>query len=117
MIIPKECLSQLCIQAIAEDLEALVRENQMIGRQLVMLTVERDRWQGDVSASTERAQRAEALARARESENTQLCRDHEVRDLHHFVCKKHVTLYSHPRKYNQLSAALRPGAALLRSAC
>ena len=89
----------------------------MIGRQLVMLTAESDRWQGDVSASTERAQRAEALARARESENTQLCRDHEVRDLHHFVCKKHVTLYSHPRKYNQLSAALSPGTALLRSAC
>ena len=109
----KECLPQPCIQAIAEDLEALVRENQMIGRQLVSLTAERDRWQGDVSASTERAQRAEALARARESENTHLCGDHEVRDLHHLVCKRHVFLYSHPRMYNPLLAALSPGAASL----
>ena len=112
------CSPQPCIQAIAEDLEALVRENQMIGRQLVSLTAERDRWQGDISASTERAQRSEALARARESENTQLCGDHEVRGLHHhLVCKTHVTLYSHQRNYTQPLAALRPGAAFSRSAC
>ncbi len=73
------------MQAIAEDLEALVKENQMIGRQLVAITAERDRWQGDMSASTERAQRAETLARCSESEATQLRREHEVRRQSKFV--------------------------------
>ena len=66
------------LQAAAEDLEALVRENQMIGHQLVALTAERDRWQSDTQASAERAQRAETLARSTESEVLQLRREHEV---------------------------------------
>ena len=45
------------LQAIAEDLEALVKENQMIGHQLVAITAERDRWQADMGAIAERAKR------------------------------------------------------------
>lgn len=73
------------MQAIAEDLEALVKENQMIGHQLVAITAKRERWQGDMCASAEHAQRAETLARCRESEATQLHREHEVRRQSKFV--------------------------------
>ena len=66
------------MQAVAEDLEALVKENQMIGHQLVAITAERERWQADMSAIAERAQRAETLARCRDSEASQLRREHEV---------------------------------------
>lgn len=69
------------IQAAAEDLEALVGENQLKGRQLVALTAERDRWQGDTSASAERAQRAETLARCKDSETAQLRAELEVKVL------------------------------------
>ena len=71
-------VASICSQAAAEDLEALVRENQMIGHQLVALTAERDRWQGDMQASAERAQRAETLAHSAESEVLQLRAEHEV---------------------------------------
>ena len=66
------------MQAIAEDLEAVVKDNQMIGRQLVSITAERDTWHTDMTASAERAQRAETLARCRDSETSQLRREHEV---------------------------------------
>ena len=66
------------MQAIAEDLEAVVKENQMIGRQLVSIMAERDRWHADMTASAERAQHAETLARCRDSEASQLRREHEV---------------------------------------
>ena len=66
------------MQAIAEDLEALVKENQMIGHQLVAITAERERWQADMGAIAERAQRGETLARCRDSEASQLRREHEV---------------------------------------
>ena len=69
----------LCpMQALAEDLEAVVKENQMVGRQLVSITAERDRWHADMTASAERAQRAETLARCRDSEASQLRMEHEV---------------------------------------
>ncbi|CAL5228386.1 g11509 [Coccomyxa viridis] len=66
------------IQAIAEDLEALVKENQIIGHQLVAITAERDRWQADMAAIAERAQHAETLARCRDAEALQLRREQEV---------------------------------------
>ena len=69
---------KVCLQAAAEDLEALVRENQLIGHQLVALRAEQDTWQSDMQASAERAQRAETLARSTESEVLQLRREHEV---------------------------------------
>ena len=50
----------------------------MIGHQLVAITAERDRWQADMSAIAERAQRAETLARCRDSEASHLRREHEV---------------------------------------
>ncbi len=50
----------------------------MIGHQLVAITAERDRWQADMGAIAERAKRAETLARCRDSEASQLCREHEV---------------------------------------
>ncbi len=71
-------VESICLQAAAEDLEALVRENQMIGHQLIALTAERDRWQSDTQASAERAQRAETLARSAESEVLRLRGEHEV---------------------------------------
>ena len=66
------------MQAIAEDLEAVVKENQVMGHQLVKITAERDRWQADMGAAAERAQRAETLAHCRDSEASQLRREHEV---------------------------------------
>lgn len=66
------------MQAIAEDLGALVKENQMIGHRLVAITAERDRWQVDMGAAAERAQRAETVAHCRDSDASQLRREHEV---------------------------------------
>ena len=55
-----------------------MKENQIIGHQLVAITAERDRWQADMAAIAERAQHAETLARCRDAEALQLRREQEV---------------------------------------
>ena len=64
----------------------------MIGHQLVAITAERDRWQADMGAIAERAKRAETLARCRDSEASQLCREHEVTTHGPWICAAELSL-------------------------
>eukprot|EP00884_Botryococcus_braunii_P001454 jgi/Botrbrau1/11309/Bobra.0038s0070.1 len=56
------------LAAVSDDLQALVRENQIIVSQLTGKATEAESWRGELRIATERAETAEHLVRAREAD-------------------------------------------------
>ncbi|EIE18515.1 hypothetical protein COCSUDRAFT_49237 [Coccomyxa subellipsoidea C-169] len=66
------------LHAVSDDLEALVRENQVIGGQAISAATERDAWREEAGAAGTRAAAAEAAARAADAETVRLRKTYEA---------------------------------------
>ncbi|KAL3159299.1 Centrosomal protein 135kDa, isoform B [Trebouxia sp. C0010 RCD-2024] len=64
-------------RAISEDLEVLVKENQVVNHQLTTATTERDDLHADLRSTRSKLAQAEQLARAKESEVEDLLKAYE----------------------------------------
>ncbi|DBA89546.1 hypothetical protein WJX79_004564 [Trebouxia sp. C0005] len=64
-------------RAISEDLEVLVKENQVVNHQLTTAVTERDDWHADLRSTRSKLAQAEQLARAKESEVEDLRKAYE----------------------------------------
>lgn len=67
------------LQAVSDDLEALVRENQAVGAHAIAAAAERDGWREQAADAAQRAAAAEAASRAADAGAERLRKAYEVR--------------------------------------